>query len=115
LVNIGLDRGYVGGGLIQGAPSSRVEPSGSSQTGLARKESTQATTAKHYVLARKREASAEQGSLADRLSAIPGVTVLSASADRAQIHASPEAIAAIHDRFSNDFHIEEVAPRSTER
>jgi subtilisin family serine protease len=115
LLNVGLDRNYVGGGLIQGAPSSRGEPSGSNQTGLACKEGAAETTAKQYVLARKREASADQASLTERLSAIPGVTVLSASADRAQIHASPEAIAKIHDQFSNDFHIEEVAPRSTQK
>jgi hypothetical protein len=75
---------------------------------------TRMTETNKYVLAKKLESTGEFPDWVDRLTAIPGVELISSSVKRAYIRATPEAIAVVRGQFSNDFHIEGVVPRSTQ-
>lgn len=48
------------------------------------------------------------------LDSIHGISILSATRDRAQIEATPAGIQGIRDKLSASFHIEPAAPRSEE-
>lgn len=114
-VNIGLARNYVGGGLIHAAlVPGDGRPAGKAKR-AAKAEHPRTGDAKEYVMAKKPETTLAHPDWADRLAAIEGVEVLNASADRANLRATQDAIAKVHDQFANDFHIEEVAPRSTQQ
>lgn len=67
-----------------------------------------------WILARKRESPPDNMDLRRELDSIHGISILSATRDRAQIEATPAGIQGIRDKLSASFHIEPAAPRSEE-
>jgi hypothetical protein len=66
----------------------------------------------NWILARKRENAPNNMDLRTELDSMDGISIVSATRDRAQIQATPEGIQRIRERLSASFHIEPVAPRS---
>lgn len=115
LVNIGLAPSYVGGGVVQGAPSrgERASEGGAERRGRA--EPPGPGEGKRYVMAKKRGAGSVPADWANQLSGMEGVSVTNSTADRAYFRATEDSIPKVRDRFSDKFHIEASAQRTTQK
>ncbi len=68
-------------------------------------------SAKNYTIWRRRHAAAATPDINKGLLDLPGVEVVGASPDRAEVRMDPDAVRQLQDKLGPGFLIEEVRPR----